>query len=224
MSAVMAVMRKMVAVATHLIQTGEDYDASKVWVGTAGEKPRLLACSPHPDRVKLREAAPPGAAWEGRCAPSSPAGLLGGLTNSMASAFVFCNAWFCLARTQACCVSCLSIAFTPFPLLGNREKRCCVNGSPASSQNLQESLFSHKNLSREKTSFSRNCPKVSSLHLSYALANQIVQFELIDVKHGSPYHYANLEQENRSLEPYASTGASICPSRCSLDDARCMHT
>lgn len=36
MSAVMAVMRKMVIVATHLIQTGEDYDASKVWVGSAG--------------------------------------------------------------------------------------------------------------------------------------------------------------------------------------------
>jgi transposase len=34
MSAVMAVMRKMVAVATHLLKTGEDYDPSKVWVGT----------------------------------------------------------------------------------------------------------------------------------------------------------------------------------------------
>lgn len=33
-SAVMAVMRKMVAVATHLMKTGEDYDPSKVWVGT----------------------------------------------------------------------------------------------------------------------------------------------------------------------------------------------
>ncbi len=33
MSAVMAVMRKMVAVATHLMKTGEDYDPSKVWVG-----------------------------------------------------------------------------------------------------------------------------------------------------------------------------------------------
>jgi transposase len=36
MSALMAVMRKMVAVATHLMQTGEDYDPSKVWVGTTG--------------------------------------------------------------------------------------------------------------------------------------------------------------------------------------------
>ena len=34
MSAVMAVMRKMVAVTTHLMKTGEDYDPSKVWVGT----------------------------------------------------------------------------------------------------------------------------------------------------------------------------------------------
>jgi transposase len=34
MSAVMAVMRKMVAVATHLMKTGEDYDPCKVWVGT----------------------------------------------------------------------------------------------------------------------------------------------------------------------------------------------
>ena len=33
MSALMAVMRKMVAVATHLIQTGEDYDPDKVWAG-----------------------------------------------------------------------------------------------------------------------------------------------------------------------------------------------
>lgn len=33
MSALMAVMRKMVAVATHLMLTGEDYDPSKVWVG-----------------------------------------------------------------------------------------------------------------------------------------------------------------------------------------------
>lgn len=33
MSALMAVMRKMVAVATSLMQTGEDYDPSKVWVG-----------------------------------------------------------------------------------------------------------------------------------------------------------------------------------------------
>ena len=33
MSALMAVMRKMVAVTTHLMQTGEDYDPSKVWVG-----------------------------------------------------------------------------------------------------------------------------------------------------------------------------------------------
>jgi transposase len=32
MSAVMAVMRKMVAVTTHLMKTGEDYDPSKVWV------------------------------------------------------------------------------------------------------------------------------------------------------------------------------------------------
>jgi len=32
MSALMAVMRKMVAVATHLMKTGEDYDPSKVWV------------------------------------------------------------------------------------------------------------------------------------------------------------------------------------------------
>ena len=33
MSAVMAVMRKIVTVATHLLKTGEDYDPSKVWVG-----------------------------------------------------------------------------------------------------------------------------------------------------------------------------------------------
>jgi transposase len=33
MSAIMAVMRKMVAVATHLMRTGEDYDPSKVWAG-----------------------------------------------------------------------------------------------------------------------------------------------------------------------------------------------
>lgn len=33
MSALMAVMRKMVAVATHLMKTREDYDPSKVWVG-----------------------------------------------------------------------------------------------------------------------------------------------------------------------------------------------
>jgi hypothetical protein len=32
MSALMAVMRKMVAVTTHLMQTGEDYDPSKVWL------------------------------------------------------------------------------------------------------------------------------------------------------------------------------------------------
>jgi transposase len=36
MSALMAVMRKMVAVATHLMQTGEDYDPSKVWGGATG--------------------------------------------------------------------------------------------------------------------------------------------------------------------------------------------
>src|SRR6266705_1815185 len=35
MSALMAVMRKMGAVATHLIQTGEDYDPSKGWIGIA---------------------------------------------------------------------------------------------------------------------------------------------------------------------------------------------
>ena len=35
MSAVMAVMRKMVAVTTHLMKTGEDYDPSKVWVGAS---------------------------------------------------------------------------------------------------------------------------------------------------------------------------------------------
>ncbi len=34
MSAMMAVMRKMVAVATHLMKTGEDYDPSKVWIGS----------------------------------------------------------------------------------------------------------------------------------------------------------------------------------------------
>ncbi len=34
MSAVMAVMRKMVAVTTHLMKTGEDYDPSKIWVGS----------------------------------------------------------------------------------------------------------------------------------------------------------------------------------------------
>ncbi len=34
MSAMMAVMRKMVAVATHLMKTGEDYDRSLVWVGS----------------------------------------------------------------------------------------------------------------------------------------------------------------------------------------------
>jgi transposase len=33
MSAVMAVMRKLVAVATYLMKTGEDYDPSKVWIG-----------------------------------------------------------------------------------------------------------------------------------------------------------------------------------------------
>jgi hypothetical protein len=32
MSALMVVMRKMVAVATHLMKTGEDYDRSLVWV------------------------------------------------------------------------------------------------------------------------------------------------------------------------------------------------
>lgn len=36
MSAVMAVMRKMVAVATHLMKTGEDYDPRKVWVDPTG--------------------------------------------------------------------------------------------------------------------------------------------------------------------------------------------
>ncbi|WP_040447572.1 IS110 family transposase [Ktedonobacter racemifer] len=36
MSALMAVMRKMVAVATHLMQTEEDYDPGKVWVGATG--------------------------------------------------------------------------------------------------------------------------------------------------------------------------------------------
>jgi len=36
MSALMAVMRKMVAVATSLMQTGENYDPSKVWVGATG--------------------------------------------------------------------------------------------------------------------------------------------------------------------------------------------
>ncbi len=35
MSALMAVMRKMAAVTTHLMQTGEDYDRSLVWVGGA---------------------------------------------------------------------------------------------------------------------------------------------------------------------------------------------
>lgn len=34
MSALMAIMRKMVAVATHLIKTGEDYDPRKVWTGS----------------------------------------------------------------------------------------------------------------------------------------------------------------------------------------------
>ncbi len=34
MSAIMAVMRKIVVVATHLMKTGEDYDPSKVWVGS----------------------------------------------------------------------------------------------------------------------------------------------------------------------------------------------
>jgi hypothetical protein len=33
MSAVMALMRKMVAVATHLMKTDEGYDPGKVWVG-----------------------------------------------------------------------------------------------------------------------------------------------------------------------------------------------
>jgi len=32
MSALMAVMRKLVTVATHLMKTGEDYDPGKVWV------------------------------------------------------------------------------------------------------------------------------------------------------------------------------------------------
>ncbi len=32
----MAVMRKMVAVATHLMKTGEDYDPRKVWVDPTG--------------------------------------------------------------------------------------------------------------------------------------------------------------------------------------------
>ena len=36
MSAIMAVMRKLVVVATHLIKTGEDYDRSLVWVGAVG--------------------------------------------------------------------------------------------------------------------------------------------------------------------------------------------
>jgi transposase len=35
MSAIMAVMGKMVAVATHLMKTGEDYDPTKVWVGSS---------------------------------------------------------------------------------------------------------------------------------------------------------------------------------------------
>ena len=38
MSAIMAVMRKMVAVATHLMKTGEDYDPSKVWVGRTSSR------------------------------------------------------------------------------------------------------------------------------------------------------------------------------------------
>ena len=38
MSALMAVMRKMVAVATRLMKTGEDYDPSKVWVGVMSQR------------------------------------------------------------------------------------------------------------------------------------------------------------------------------------------
>lgn len=36
MSALMAVMRQMVVVATHLMQTGEGYNPGKVWVGATG--------------------------------------------------------------------------------------------------------------------------------------------------------------------------------------------
>jgi len=38
MSAIMAVMRKLVAVATHLMKTGEDYDPTKVWAGASSQK------------------------------------------------------------------------------------------------------------------------------------------------------------------------------------------
>ncbi len=49
--AVVAVMRKLLIVAAHLIQTQEDYDAGKVGVQAVSE-PRgsLTACTPHPNR------------------------------------------------------------------------------------------------------------------------------------------------------------------------------
>jgi len=70
MSAVMAVMRKMVTVGTHLIQTGEDYDS------------RLL----FPPRPGQAEVSRPTRSGLGRalCA-FKPSVVLGGLTNSMAS-------------------------------------------------------------------------------------------------------------------------------------------
>ena len=70
MSAVMAVMRKMVTVATHLIQTGEDYDSSLLF----------------PPRPSQAEVSRPTRSGLGRalCA-FKPSVVLGGLTNSMAS-------------------------------------------------------------------------------------------------------------------------------------------
>ena len=69
MSAVMAVMRKMVTVTTHLMKTGEDYDPTQIG-------------------IKLRLAAPHGAASGDVCAFALSlffGRLMGGLTNSMAS-------------------------------------------------------------------------------------------------------------------------------------------
>jgi len=61
MSAMMAVMRKMVAVTTHLMKTGEDYDPSKVWVGTTQTG------------ITLRQVTPYRAASRGHGVPPSSA-------------------------------------------------------------------------------------------------------------------------------------------------------
>jgi len=82
MSAVMAVMRKMVRVTTHLMKTGEDYDPGKVWVGAVSEWAPTRSPPPPTLGITLWPAVPHRAASRGASYTSKLSGIFVCLSGS----------------------------------------------------------------------------------------------------------------------------------------------